>query len=145
MGLEKICQIYNFGDLGDERGKLVVIEGAQAIPFEINRVFYIYDSDSSVVRGQHANIKSEFVLINVAGKSKVRITDGNEEIIVELNKPMMGVYIPAMIWKDMYDFSEDSVLLVLASTHYDENEYIRDYKEYIKIMKLSRGEEFDSR
>lgn len=134
MSLKDRCPVLHFGDLGDERGKLVVIEGAQAIPFEIKRVFYIYDSDSTVVRGQHANRESEFVLINVAGKSKVRITDGKEEIIVELDKPMMGVYIPKMIWKDMYDFSEDSVLLVLASTHYDGSEYIRDYKQYVQEM-----------
>lgn len=135
MTLKEKCPILDFADLGDERGKLVVIEGAQAIPFEIKRVFYIYDSDSSVVRGQHANRDSEFVLINVAGKSKVRITDGNEEFVVELNKPMMGVYIPKMIWKDMFDFSPDSILLVLASTHYDGSEYIRDYQEYLKMMR----------
>ena len=64
------------------------------------------------------------MLINVSGKSKVRITDGKEEIVVGLDRPMMGVYIPPMIWKDMYDFSEDSILLVLASTHYDGTEYI---------------------
>lgn len=131
MELREKCPILHFDDLGDERGKLVVIEGGRQIPFEIKRVFYIYDSDNTVVRGQHANRESEFVLINVAGQSKVRITDGEEEIIVELNRPMMGVYIPKMIWKDMYDFSEDSVLLVLASTHYDGAEYIRDYKEYL--------------
>ena len=135
MGLKEKCPILQFADLGDERGKLVVIEGGQAIPFEIKRVFYIYESDSTVVRGQHANRESEFVLINVAGKSKVRITDGNEEYIVELNKPMMGVFLPKMIWKDMYDFSSDSVLLVLASTHYDGKEYIRNYDDYLKIMK----------
>ena len=73
-------------------------------------------------------------MINVAGQSKVRITDGREEFIVELNKPMMGVYIPKMVWKDMYDFSKDSVLLVLASTHYDDSEYIRDYEEYLRII-----------
>ena len=134
MSLKETCPVLKFADLGDERGKLVVIEGGQAIPFEIKRVFYIYESDSTVVRGQHANRASEFVLINVAGKSKVRITDGTEEFIVELDKPMMGVYIPKMIWKDMYDFSEDSVLLVLASTHYDGKEYIRDYDEYLKEM-----------
>lgn len=134
MSLKELCPVLQFSDLGDERGKLVVIEGARAIPFDIKRVFYIYDSDSTVVRGQHANRESEFVLINVAGTSKVRITDGKEEFIVELNKPMMGVYIPRMIWKDMYDFSSDSVLLVLASTYYDGNEYIRDYKEYLKEM-----------
>lgn len=135
MTLREKCRILHFGDLGDERGKLVVIEGAQAIPFEIKRVFYIYDSDSTVVRGQHANRESEFVLINVAGQSKVRITDGTEEFVVELNKPMMGVYIPKMIWKDMFAFSSDSVLLVLASTHYDGSEYIRNYDEYISVMK----------
>ena len=135
MNLKDKCKILRFSDLGDERGKLVVIEGNKSIPFDIKRVFYIYGSDSQVVRGQHANIESEFVLINVAGTSKVRITDGKEEFIVKLNKPMMGVYIPKMVWKDMYDFSSDSVLLVLASTHYDSKEYIRDYDEYIKIYK----------
>lgn len=132
MNLKEKCPIIHFGDYGDERGKLIVIEGGRAIPFEIQRVFYIYDSDDTVVRGQHANRISEFVLVNVAGRSKVRITDGSEEIIVELDRPMTGVYIPRMIWKDMYDFSRDSVLLILASTHYDETEYIRDYKEYLK-------------
>ena len=135
MTLQEKCQVLQFADLGDERGRLVVIEGGSAIPFDIQRVFYIYESDSTVVRGQHANRESEFVLINVAGQSKVRITDGTEEFVVELNKPMMGVYIPKMIWKDMYDFSLDSVLLVLASTHYDGKEYIRDYDEYLRTMK----------
>lgn len=135
MSLRELCPVLQFGDLGDERGKLVVIEGGQSIPFDIKRIFYIYESDSTVVRGQHANRNSEFVLVNVAGQSKVRITDGTEEFVVELNKPMMGVYIPQMIWKDMYDFSPDSVLLVLASTHYDAQEYIRDYNEYLEIIK----------
>lgn len=119
MTLKERCPIIEFKDLGDERGRLVVIEGGQTIPFEIQRVFYIYGSDSTVVRGQHANKESEFVLINVVGKSKVRITDTHEEFVVNLDRPMMGVYIPRMVWKDMYDFSADSVLLVLASTHYD--------------------------
>lgn len=123
-----------FADLGDERGKLVVAEGEIDIPFSIKRVFYIYGSDDSVVRGQHANRDSEFVLINVAGSSKVMITDGATREVVELNRPMEGVYIPKMIWKEMYDFSADSVLLVLASTHYDGNEYIRDFQQYLKEM-----------
>lgn len=135
MDLKEKCQILYFDDLGDERGKLVVIEGGQTIPFEIKRVFYIYGSDDTVVRGQHANRESEFILINVAGNSKVRITDGREEIVVSLDRPMMGVYIPKMIWKDMYDFSEDSILLVLASTHYDDAEYIRNYDEYVREVR----------
>lgn len=128
------CKVLNFKDLGDERGKLVVVEGSQDIPFKIERVFYIYGSDNEVVRGQHANRESEFVLINVGGTSKVRIDNGHSEAIIELNKPMMGLYIPTMVWKDMYDFSEDSILLVLASTHYNGKEYIRDYEEYKKEM-----------
>lgn len=137
MLLKERCSIIEFKDLGDERGKLVVVEGGQSIPFEIKRVFYIYGSDSTVVRGQHANKESEFVLINVAGKSKVKITDGKEEVVVNLDRPMIGVYIPKMVWKDMYDFSEDSVLLVLASTHYDRTEYLRDYEEYKKMLNIS--------
>ena len=128
------CRVLNFGDLGDERGKLVVVEGNMDIPFEIKRVFYIYGSDHEVIRGQHANRESEFVLINVGGTSKVRIDNGHSEAVIELNKPMMGLYIPTMVWKDMYDFSEDSILLVLASTHYDGNEYIRNYEDYKKEM-----------
>ena len=138
MTLKERCRILQFDDLGDERGKLVVIEGGESIPFEVKRVFYIYDSDASVIRGQHANVESEFVLINVAGQSKVRLTDGLEEFIVELNTPMMGVYIPRLIWKDMYDFSPDSVLLVLASTHYDGKEYVRNYEDYLKKMEENR-------
>ena len=135
------CRILNFNDLGDERGKLVVVEGARDIPFEIKRVFYIYGSDSEVVRGQHANRESEFVLINVGGTSKVRIDNGYSEVVIELDKPMMGLYIPTMVWKDMYDFSEDSILLVLASTHYDGTEYIRDYEEYKKEMGVQKVNE----
>ena len=132
MSIKAQYKILEFGDLGDERGKLVVVEGAQDIPFDIQRVFYIYGSDSEVVRGQHANRNSEFVLINVSGSSKVRVDNGFEEDIIELNRPRMGLYLPTMLWKDMYDFSADSVLLVLANTHYDGHEYIRDYDEFIK-------------
>ena len=98
-------------------------------------MFYIYGSDPDVIRGQHANRNSEFVLINVAGTSKVKIKDGEgNEMIICLNGPHTGVYLPTMVWKDMYDFSEDSVLLCLASTHYDAEEYIRDYDEFVRII-----------
>lgn len=135
MKLAEKCKIIQFRDFGDERGKLVVIEGEQDIPFKIERVFYIYGSDDTVVRGQHANRESEFILINVSGQSKVYVDDGYENFVIELNKPMMGIYIPKMVWKNMYDFSADSVLLVLASTHYDTNEYIREYDKYISEVK----------
>lgn len=125
----KIMEFFNFGD---ERGNLVVVEGSMDIPFEIKRAFYIYGSDSEVVRGRHANRKSEFVMINVSGKSKVKVDNGHEQQIIELNRPRMGLYLSTMVWKDMYDFSQDSVLLVLASEHYDAEEYIRSYEDFIE-------------
>ncbi len=121
---------------GDERGNLVIAEGGSDIPFDIQRVFYIYGSDPDIVRGCHANRDSEFVLINVAGSSKVKVLDGEgNEIIYILNRPKTGIYLPKMVWKEMYDFSADSVLLCLASTHYNESEYIRDFDEFVKIVK----------
>ena len=136
MDITEQYKIINFKDLGDERGNLVVIEGeGMDIPFDIKRVFYIYGSDDTVVRGQHANKETEFLLVNVGGKSKVRVDNGTESVVIELDRPGMGLYLPPMLWKDMYDFSPDSILLVLASRHYDGNEYIRDHDEYIKLMK----------
>lgn len=127
--------MLEFAQNGDERGYLVVVEGKQDVPFDIKRIFYIYGSDKSVVRGQHANRRSEFVLINVAGTSKVKVKDGKgNEVVFSLNRPHTGVYIPKMVWKEMYEFSEDSVLLCLASDHYDAQEYIRDYDDFVKIV-----------
>lgn len=128
-------RFLRFKQYGDERGYMVVVEGNGDIPFVPKRIFYIYGTEEDVVRGQHANRESEFVLINVAGKSKVRTMDlhGNEEFFT-LDEPHTGIYIPKMVWKDMYDFSDDSVLLVLASTHFDNTEYIRDYEQYKELM-----------
>ncbi len=134
MGLQDKILLIKLKDLGDDRGNLVVVEGSHTIPFEIKRVFFMYGSEKTVVRGQHANKNSEFVLINVSGSSKVRLSDGEEEYIVSLSEPLTGLYIPKMIWKDMFDFSSDSVLLVLASTHYDSSEYIRNYDEYLQTI-----------
>lgn len=128
-------KMLEFQQRGDERGHLVVIEGNKEIPFEIKRVFYIYGSDSTIVRGMHANRRSEFVLINVAGTSKVKVFDGQgNERIFELIEPHTGIYLPKMVWKEMYDFSADSVLLCLASEHYDPEEYVRDYDTFKKII-----------
>lgn len=129
-------RMLEFAEYGDNRGHLVIIEGEIDIPFSIKRAFYIYGSKTDVIRGQHANKKTQFVLINVAGKSKVRVRDGEgNEAIYCLNRPHTGIYLPTMVWKDMYEFSEDSVLLVLASEHYDPTEYIRDYDEFVKAIK----------
>ena len=134
-------QVYTleFKQNGDDRGHLVVVEGNKDVPFPIARIFYIYGSDRDVVRGCHANRRSEFVLINVSGTSKVKVMDGREEKVIALDKPHMGVYLPQMVWKEMYDFSPDSVLLCIASELYDPSEYIRDYQEYLKEIGMNHG------
>lgn len=141
MNVLSMVRTLEFVDKGDDRGHLIVVEGMKDIPFEIKRIFYIFGSDSDVIRGQHANRESEFVLINVSGKSKVRIKDGKgNEIIYALNRPHTGIYLPKMIWKEMYDFSEDSILLCLTNTEYDAQEYIRDYAEYLRIININNKE-----
>ena len=126
-------RMLEFAQHGDERGHLVVVEGMKDIPFEIKRMFYIYGSDADVVRGCHANRKSEFVLINVAGQSKVRTDDGlGNQAVFSINRPHTGLYLPRMVWKEMYDFSPDSVLLVLSNEPYDPDEYIRRYDDFVK-------------
>ncbi|MCM1193806.1 MAG: FdtA/QdtA family cupin domain-containing protein [Butyrivibrio sp.] len=140
MSNMKYVRMLEFPQNGDDRGHLVIVEGGRDIPFDIKRCFYIYGSDDGVVRGQHANRITEFVLINVAGTSKVKVKDGEgNEAIYCLNRPHTGIYLPTMIWKDMYDFSSDSVLLVLASEHYDPTEYIRNYDEYVEEIKRTAG------
>ena len=126
-------RMLEFPQHGDERGHLVVVEGMKDIPFEIKRMFYIYGSDANVVRGCHANRKSEFVFINVAGQSKVRIDDGKgNQAVFSITRPHTGLYMPSMIWKEMYDFSADSVLLVLSNEAYAPGEYIRDYDAFLQ-------------
>ena len=128
-------RLLQFKEYGDERGNLVVAEGdGMDIPFDIKRVFYMYGSDPDIIRGQHANRQTEFVLINVSGSSKVLVDDGQTKEVVTLDKPRMGLYLGKMIWKEMYDFSADSVLLVLASRHYEEQEYIRNYDVFLNEL-----------
>lgn len=127
----KLVKTFEFTARGDERGHLVVIEGEKDVPFDIKRLFYIFGSDRDVVRGQHANRLSSFVIVNVAGTAKVLVDDGAEQKVFELNKPHIGLYLPPMMWKEMYDFSEDSVMLVLSDKAYDSGEYIRDKATYL--------------
>ncbi len=131
MNIDKKYKVLEFKEFGDERGSLVVAEGSGFdVPFDIRRVFYMYGSDPDIRRGNHANRYTRFVLINVSGSSKVLVDDGTKQEVIVLDKPRMGLYLGPMVWKEMYDFSPDSVLLVLASEHYIENEYIRDYDAF---------------
>ena len=134
----KGIELIKFRENGDSRGRLVIIEGLNDIPFDIKRIFYIYGSEEGVVRGQHANRKSEFILINVNGTSKVMVNNGWSKQVFILDRPHMGIYLPRMTWKDMYDFSSDSILLVLASEYYDSSEYITDFGQFMQEVLYTR-------
>lgn len=125
---------YNFQPHGDNRGQLIAIEECKDIPFDIRRVYYMYDTTNEAVRGKHAHKSLEQILICTSGSCKILLDDGKDKEVVELNKPYEGLYISNDMWREMYDFSDDAVLMVLASTYYDESDYIRDYDEFLKYI-----------
>ena len=137
------CKKIKFKEIIDERGKMIPIEYPKQLEFPLKRIYYIYDVNSiETRRGYHSHNDLEQVLIAVHGKVKVLIKTPYEEEIVELNNPNEGLYIGPMIWREMFEFENEAVLLVLASHEYDENDYIRDYKDYeIKAKKYFEGSE----
>ena len=125
---------YTFQQHGDERGQLVALEEFTDIPFHIKRVYYIYDTKEKVRRGFHAHKCLQQILISVHGSCKIHLDDGKETAEVVLDSPFEGLYISNGIWREMYDFSPDAVLMVLASEIYDEKDYIRDYDEFLRSI-----------
>ena len=125
---------YVFQPHGDDRGQLVALEEFIDIPFEIKRVYYMYETGEGVRRGFHAHKSLEQILICIHGTCKILLDNGFEKKVVPLEKPYEGLYISNDMWREMYDFSPDAVLLVLASDLYDESDYIRDYDEFIKMV-----------
>ena len=126
--------VYSYKAFGDERGSLVPLECNGEIPFDVKRVFYIFDSDGDAMRGCHANEKSSFLLICVNGSVSVRLKDTTNSKDIELNAPTKGLYIPRMLWKEMYEFSDEAVLLVFSDEHFDPDEYIEDFDEYKAML-----------
>ncbi len=124
--------MINFTAHGDSRGQLVAIEQLRDIPFEIKRIYYIYDTLPDVRRGFHAHKKLKQVLVCTSGKCKILLDDGREKKTVMLDKPTEGLLVTGCIWREMYDFSPGAVLMVLASEYYDEADYIRDYDTFLK-------------
>lgn len=124
-----------FQQHGDDRGQLVALEENKEIPFNVKRVYFMYDTKSGVRRGFHAHKKLEQILLCVSGSCKILLDDGIEKKTVNLNRPYEGIYIANHVWREMYDFTEDAVLLVLASEYYDEDDYIRNYDEFLEFIK----------
>jgi dTDP-4-dehydrorhamnose 3,5-epimerase-like enzyme len=123
--------LFNFDAKKSEIGSLVAIQSPESIPFDIQRVYYIYGVDSKKYRrGFHAHRDLEQVLICVKGSLKVLVKTPKEEIIYSLSSPDKGLFIGKMIWREMFEFSKDAVLLVLASKKYDEGDYYREYSDF---------------
>ena len=119
----------------DERGNLIAIEENKNIPFEIKRVYYIFDTKDGVRRGFHAHKNLEQVLVCVNGSCEILLDDGKEKSITKLENRNEGLFIEKMVWHEMFNFSADCVLIVLASDYYEEKDYIRDYNEFKNYLK----------
>lgn len=128
-------QKFNAQQHGDDRGQLVALEETKEIPFPIKRVYYIYETLENVRRGFHAHKSLKQLMICIHGSCKVMLDDGKDREIISLDKPYEGIFIESNIWREMYDFSEDAVLLVLASELYDETDYIRDYPSFLEYVR----------
>ncbi len=130
---------YTFDIHGDDRGQLVALEELKNVPFDVKRVYYMWDTVKGVRRGFHAHKELKQILICVHGSCKIHLDDGRETEEVLLNKANEGLYIEGLIWREMYDFSPDAVLMVLASEYYDEADYIRDYGEFREAVNNTKG------
>jgi dTDP-4-dehydrorhamnose 3,5-epimerase-like enzyme len=124
-------KIYEFPKICDPRGNLSFVEGARHVPFPIRRVFYIYDVPGGETRGGHAHKECWIALMAIAGSFEVRLTDGRQTRTVKLNRANKAVLIPPGIWDTMHEFTTGTVALALASHQYEEEDYIRDYDEFM--------------
>lgn len=135
MSLET-CKLIDLPKIADPRGNLTFIEGGRHVPFEVRRVFYLYDVPGGADRGGHALKQCHQFLIAMSGSFDVILDDGTEKKRIQLNRSYYGLYLPPMIWREMDNFSSGSVCLVLASERYSEADYYRDYTSFINALKL---------
>ena len=133
--MSNLVKLINFPPLGDHRGSLVALEANKIVPFDIKRVYYIFGTGSGVARGFHAHKALKQVAVCVAGSCRMLLDDGQKKEDVLLDSPMKGLLIEDLVWREMHDFTPDCVLLVLASEHYDEADYLRDYDDFVKVVK----------
>jgi dTDP-4-dehydrorhamnose 3,5-epimerase-like enzyme len=134
MSKYNIASDINFPSLGDSRGSLVALEAKKTIPFEIKRVYYIFDTCAGVVRGFHAHRSLQQVAVCVTGKCRIVLDDGTEREEIWLDSPTKGLLIGDLVWREIHDFSPGCVLLVLASEHYNEDDYLRTYDDFKRAI-----------
>lgn len=130
LGME--VKIIKFKIMGDERGSLIALEENCNVPFDVKRVYYIFDTKEGVRRGYHAHKNLKQLAVCVRGSCTFLLDDGHAQEHVKLSSPTQGLLIEGLVWREMYDFSPDCVLMVLADAYFDENDYIRDYGHFLK-------------
>ncbi len=128
------CRIVDFPKIEEPRGNLTVVEGDVHIPFEIKRAYYLYDVPEGASRAGHGHRSLEQVIIAMSGSFDVLLDDGFDKKRYHLNRSYYGLYVPSMIWREIDNFSSGSVCLVLASAHYDESDYYRDYDDFLRAV-----------
>ena len=126
-----LCRLVPLVKITDVRGDIGVIEGNRHVPFDIKRIYYSYNTPTNVSRGGHAHKNLHQLILSIAGSFDITIDDGKAKRVIHLDKKDSGLYICPMIWRDLSNFSDDSVCLVLASEYYDEGDYIRSYPEFL--------------
>jgi hypothetical protein len=134
VGIDAV-RLLEFRKIADPKGNLTAIEGGLDVPFEIARVFYLYDVPGGEARGGHAHRALEQLIIAASGSFDIVVEDGTSERRFFLNRSYFGLYIPPMVWAHLENFSSGSVGLVLASAHYDESDYYRDHDEYLRVVR----------
>lgn len=126
------CRIVELPKISDPRGNLTFVEGGNHIPFDIKRVYYLYDVPGGASRAAHGHKKLHQLIIAMSGSFDIKLDDGKNTKIFHLNRSYYGLYVPPMMWRDLDNFSSGSVCMVLASEFYDEQDYFRDYSEFIR-------------
>lgn len=130
----KRYDILDFKIMGDERGSLIALEENKNIPFEIKRVYYIFGTKEGIVRGRHAHRGLKQVAICVSGSCKFLLDDGKNKEIILLDSPNKGLLMHEMLWREMFDFTPDCIVMVLANEYYNENDYIKDYNKFLEEL-----------
>lgn len=129
------CSVIKLPKIHNRAGNITPIENLKNIPYEVKRVYYLYDVPGGESRGGHAHKKLYQLIISASGSFDILINDGINEKVVSLNRPYFGLYIIPGIWRELLNFSSGAICLVLASHHYDENDYIREYQQFLIFKK----------
>lgn len=132
------CRVIDLPKISDPRGNLTFIEGQNHVPFDIQRVYYLYDVPGGAERGGHAHKALHQLIIAMSGSFDIILDDGREKKRVHLNRSYHGLYVCPMIWRELDNFSSGSVCMVLASNHYDESDYYRDYDAFLATRRLMK-------